>query len=196
MDNLDLFTILETLAAFATAWGLRAVGALAVLIMGRWVAGRVGNLAREALGRTAMEPMLIPFTSAIIYWGLMAFVIIAVLGLFGVPTASFVAVLGATGLAIGLALQGTLAHFASGVMILTFRPFVVGQVVQVGGTVGTVAEVGLFSTSLNTSDNVRVIVPNSQIYGQTIKNYSLNETRRIDLVVGVGYDDDIEVARN
>ena len=202
MDNLDLFTILETLAAFATAWGLRAVGALAVLIMGRWVAGRVGNLAREALGRTAMEPMLIPFTSAIIYWGLMAFVIIAVVGLFGVPTASFVAVLGATGLAIGLALQGTLAHFASGVMILTFRPFVVGQVgqvvqvVQVGGTVGTVAEVGLFSTSLNTSDNVRVIVPNSQIYGQTIKNYSLNETRRIDLVVGVGYDDDLEVARN
>ena len=193
MDNLDLFTILETLAAFATAWGLRAVGALAVLIMGRWVAGRVGNLAREALGRTAMEPMLIPFTSAIIYWGLMAFVIIAVLGLFGVPTASFVAVLGATGLAIGLALQGTLAHFASGVMILTFHPFVVGQVVEVGGTV---AEVGLFSTSLNTSDNVRVIVPNSQIYGQTIKNYSLNETRRIDLVVGVGYDDDLEVARN
>ena len=140
--------------------------------------------------------MLIPFTSASIYWGLMAFVIIAVLGLFGVPTASFVAVLGATGLAIGLALQGTLAHFASGVMILTFHPFVIGHVVEVGGTVGTVAEVGLFSTSLNTSDNVRVIVPNSQICGQTIKNYSLNETRRIDLVVGVGDEDDLEVARN
>ena len=151
--------------------------------------------AQETLGRTGMEPMLVPFTSAIVYWGLMAFVVVAVLGLFGIPTASFVAVLGAAGLAIGLALQGALANFASGVMILTFRPFVVGHSVDIAGTRGTVAEVGLFSTDLNTGDNVRVTVPNSQIYGQTIKNYSLNETRRIDLVIGVGYDDDLDVAR-
>ena len=196
MDTFDLDQLLQVFVAFATQWGIRATGAVAVLVIGRWAARKVKTVSKGALGRSGIEPMLIPFTTAMIYWGLMAFVLIAVLGLFGIPTASFVAVLGAAGLAIGLALQGTLANFASGIMILTFRPFVVGHSVEVGGTLGTVSEVGMFSTDLNTPDNVRVTVPNSQIYGQTIKNYSQNETRRIDLVIGVGYNDDLDLARN
>ncbi len=196
MLEFDLATHLDNLITLGSQWGLRVLGALAVLILGRWIAKRLRSITHEALGRTGMEPMLIPFTTSMVYWGLMAFVGIAVLGLFGVPTASFVAVIGAAGLAIGLALQGTLANFASGVMILTFRPFVVGHVVEVGGTVGTVAEVGLFSTDLNTFDNIRVTIPNSQIYGQTIKNFSANQTRRVDMIVGVSYGDDLEVARN
>jgi len=139
--------------------------------------------------------------------------VIAVLNLFGIQTASAIAVLGAAGLAvglalqgtlsnfasgvmllIGLALQGTLSNFASGVMLLIFRPFKIGDYVEVAGTAGSVQEIGVFSTILNTPDNVRIIVPNSGIYGDTVKNYSANETRRNDLVMGISYDDDIAVA--
>ena len=120
---------------------------------------------------------------------------VAVLGLFGIPTASFVAVLGAAGLAVGLALQGTLSNFAAGVMLLVFRPFGLGDLVEVAGAIGKVEEVGIFSTVLNTTDNVRVIVPNAEIFGQVIKNYTGNDQRRIDLVVGVGYDDDLALAQ-
>jgi small conductance mechanosensitive channel len=116
------------------------------------------------------------------------------MGVLGISTASFVAVLGAAGLAIALAFQGTFSNFAAGIMLLTFRPFGVGDYVEVGGSAGTVKEVGIFSCILNTPDNVEIRVPNSGIFGSTIKNFSANETRRIDLVMGVGYDDDLGVA--
>ena len=128
-------------------------------------------------------------------WLTMAFVVVAVLGLFGIPTASLVAVLGAAGLAVGLALQGTLSHFAAGVMLLVFRPFRVGDLVEVGGDVGKVKEIGIFSTVLNTTDNVRTIIPNAEVWGKPIKNYTANDTRRIDMVIGVGYGDDLSVAK-
>lgn len=195
MENLTLAELLETLVAFSATWGLSVLGALAVLIIGRWIAGRVRKGLHEHLDRAGMEPMLIPFAATMVYWGLMTFVMIAVLGLFGVPTASFIAVLGAAGLAVGLALQGTLSNFASGVMILTFRPFQVGDWVEAAGEAGTIQEVGIFSTSLNRGDNVAVTIPNGQIYGETIRNYSRNDTRRIDLVMGVGYEDDLGLAR-
>jgi small conductance mechanosensitive channel len=137
----------------------------------------------------------VPFLSGLVHALVIALVVIAVLGLFNVPTASFVAVLGAAGLAIGLALQGTLSNFAAGVMLLTFRPFKVGQFVEVSGVSGTVQAIGLFSTSLNTPDNVHVTVPNGEVFGKLIKNYSANDIRRIDMVVGVSYDDDLEEAR-
>jgi small conductance mechanosensitive channel len=192
----DIGGTLQTLTDMLAEFGLSALGALAVLVIGVWVAKRIRGLLRNNLGKTGLDPILIQFTSSLIYWGLLAFVVVAVLEIFGVSTASFVVVLGAAGLAVGLALQGTLSNFASGVMLLIFRPFTVGHWVEVGGVAGSVREVGIFSTVLFTGDNVRVVVPNSQVYGQTMKNYTANETRRIDLVMGVSYDDDLQVAQD
>ncbi|MFV1986086.1 MAG: mechanosensitive ion channel family protein [Gemmatimonadota bacterium] len=145
--------------------------------------------------RRNADPTLVPFVSGLIYSLCMAFVVIAVLGLFGIPTASFVAILGAAGLAVGLAMQGTLSNFAAGVMLLVFRPFRVGDLVETAGTLGVIEQIGIFTTILNSLDNVRLIVPNSEAFGGVIKNYTGNDTRRIDLVMGVGYDDDLAVAR-
>jgi small conductance mechanosensitive channel len=142
----------------------------------------------------SVDASLIPFVSNLVYFVLFAAVVIAVLGLFGIETTSLVAVLGTVGLAIGLAVQGTLANFSSGVMLLLFRPFHVGDYVDAAGVAGTVSEIGVFSTVLNTPDNVRIIVPNSGIFGATIKNFSANDTRRNDIVLGISYDDDISKA--
>ena len=138
-----------------------------------------------------VDASLVPFISNLVYFILLAAVVIAVLGLFGIETTSLIALLGTAGLAIGLALQGTLANFSSGVMILLFKPFRVGDYIEAAGSAGTVDEIGVFSTKLNTPDNVRIIVPNSGIFGATIKNYSANDTRRNDIVLGISYDDDI-----
>ncbi len=183
--------IVDAVTALVSTWGLKVVGAIAVLVIGRWVAGRVRNLTRKALERSKLDATLVPFVCSLLYYTVLTFVLIAVLGLFGIPTASFIAVLGAAGLAIGLALQGTLANFSAGVMLLVFRPFRVGDYVEAGGTAGSVDAIGVFSTTLNTPDNVHIIVPNSSVFGQTIKNYSTNATRRNDLLVGVSYDDDL-----
>jgi small conductance mechanosensitive channel len=192
----DMGGTLQNLTDILVEFGLSALGALAVLVIGIWIARRIRTALRTNLGKAGLDPILITFTASLIYWGLVAFVVVAVLGIFGVPTASFIAVLGAAGLAVGLALQGTLSNFASGVMILIFRPFTVGHWVEVGGVAGSVREIGIFSTVLFTGDNVKVVVPNSQVYGQTMKNYTANETRRIDLVMGVSYDDDLQVAQD
>jgi small conductance mechanosensitive channel len=195
MGDYDLSGLGALAMSLVTTWGLRVVGAIAVLLIGRWVAARIRNGVRAALERRQTDETLSPFLSGIAYWLTMAFVVVAVLGLFGIPTASLVAVLGAAGLAVGLALQGTLSHFAAGVMLLVFRPFRVGDGVEVGGDRGKVEEIGIFSTVLNTPDNVRTIIPNAEAWGKPIKNYSATETRRVDLVIGVGYEDDLSVAK-
>ena len=123
--------------------------------------------------------------------GVTAVVVIAVLNLFGIETTSLIAIVGAAGLAIGLALQGTLSNFAAGVMLLIFRPFKIGDYVQVAGSAGSVVEIGVFTTTLHTPDNVRVTIPNAAVYGETISNFSANENRRVDLVMGISYSDDI-----
>jgi small conductance mechanosensitive channel len=187
--------VTEQVLAIVSTWGLQVVGAIVVLIVGRWIAGALRGTTRRALQKGKVEHTLIPFLAGIVYYVALAVVLIAVLGLFGIETTSLVAVLGAAGLAVGLALQGTLTNFSSGVMLLVFRPFKNGNFVDVAGTTGTVAEVGIFSTVLNTPDNVRIIVPNSAIYGATIRNYSAYETRRNDLVIGVSYDDDLGRAK-
>jgi small conductance mechanosensitive channel len=148
----------------------------------------------RSLEKSGTDATLIPFFSSLAYYLVLAVVLIAVLGLFGIQTTSLVAVLGAAGLAIGLAMQGTLSNFAAGVMLLIFRPFRVGDYVEAAGDAGSVAEISIFTTTLNTPDNVKIIVPNSAIYGTTIKNYSANDTRRNDIVVGVSYGDDIGLA--
>jgi small conductance mechanosensitive channel len=152
------------------------------------------SLARKVLKASPIDDILIPFLSGIVHVLTVVIVVVAAMGVLGISTASFVAVIGAAGLAVALAFQGTFSNFAAGIMLLTFRPFNVGDYVEVGGQAGTVKEVGIFSCILNTPDNVEIRVPNDQIFGATIKNYAANPTRRIDLVVGVGYDDDLGVA--
>jgi len=191
MNGIDLEQTLTALVNLTTAWGLKLVGAIAVLVIGRWIAQWTRRLVRRVMTRGDVDATLVPFVAGMVYYLILAFVAVAALGMVGVQTASMVAVLGAAGLAVGLALQGTLSSFAAGVMLLIFRPFRVGDYIEAGGTAGTVSSVGLFATTLNTPDNVRIVVPNGTVYGNTIKNYAANETRRNDMVVGISYDDDI-----
>jgi small conductance mechanosensitive channel len=181
----------QTVVTLVSTWGLQVIGAIAVLIVGRIIAGSLRRVTRRGLERAQLDAVLVPFLANGVYYLTLVVVVIAVLSLFGIETTSLIAVLGAAGLAVGLALQGTLSNFAAGVMLLIFRPFKVGDYVEVAGTAGSVQEVGIFSTVLHTPDNVKITVPNSSVYGDTIKNYSANDTRRNDLVVGISYDDDI-----
>lgn len=190
-NGFDLEAILEGVAGILSEYGLKVIGAIALLVIGRMVAGVVRSWVRRALERAKMEPTLIPFMTGMVYYALIAFLLVAVLSLFGIQTTSFIAVLGAAGLAVGLALQGTLSNFAAGVMLLVFRPFKAGDFVEAGGTAGSVIIVGVFSTTLHSPDNVRIIVPNSAIFGSIVKNYSANDNRRNDLVVGISYSDRI-----
>ena len=187
----DLKEALPGLMELVTTWGIKVLGALVVLAIGRMIAGLMRRMVVKGMQRAKFDSTLIPFLSSMVYYLLLTLVIIAVLGLFGVPTAQFVAILGAAGLAVGLALQGTLANFAAGVMLLVFRPFRVGDFVEVGGSAGSVVAIHVFSTTMNTSDNIRIIVPNGTVWGAVIKNYSVNDTRRNDMVVSVSYDDDL-----
>jgi small conductance mechanosensitive channel len=155
------------------------------------VAKIIRGSVRKALKRSSLDDTLIPFLSGLVYYLAVAVVLIAVLNLFGVQTTSLIAVLGAAGLAVGLALQGTLSNFAAGVMLLIFRPFRAGEYVEAAGVAGSVEQVGVFATILNTPDNVKITVPNSAVYGSIIKNYAANDTRRVDMVMGIAYDDDI-----
>jgi len=189
MENTE--AIVQLITTLVSTWGLRVVGAIAVLFIGRIVAGMMRGWTRRMLKKRNTDETLVPFFSNMVYYSVIAAVVIAVLGIFGIPTASFVAVLGAAGLAVGLALQGTLSSFAAGVMLLIFRPFKTGDLVEAGGSTGVVEEISLFTTLLRTPDNVKKIVPNSEIYGATISNYTDIERRRVDMVVGIGYDDDI-----
>jgi small conductance mechanosensitive channel len=191
MDNPQ--EIVDLVTGLVTTWGLRVVGAIAILIVGRMVAGWARRVTRKALERSNVDNTLVPFLSKGVYYVLLAVVAIAVLSSFGVQTASLVAVLGAAGLAVGLALQGTLSNFAAGVMLLVFRPFKVGDFIDAAGTMGSVVEIGVFSTTMKSPDNVLIVVPNAQIYGQIIKNFNGFDTRRVDMVVGVSYDDDLTV---
>jgi small conductance mechanosensitive channel len=194
MDQFNIEAILGQIATLISAWGLKIIGAIAVLVIGRFVARWARRLVRRLMERGSADATLVPFVASMVYYLIIAFVAVAVLGMVGVQTASMVAVLGAAMFAVGLALQGTLSNFASGVMLLVFRPFEVGHYIDAGGTAGSVLAIGLFSTTLNTPDNVRIVVPNSAVYGNTIKNYAANDTRRNDMVVGVSYDDDLGVA--
>jgi small conductance mechanosensitive channel len=190
----QLEDLLARVITLITDWGLKVLGALVVLIIGRMIAKAVRKGVRKALERGKMDPTLVPFVSSLSYYLVMAFVLIAVLGMVGIETASMIAVLGAAGLAVGLALQGTLANFASGVMLLIFRPFHTGDFIEAAGVAGSVDTVGIFTTTLNTPDNVRIVLPNGTVWGQVIKNYATNATRLVDLVMGISYDDDIGAA--
>lgn len=196
MDK-EVRAIADQVIEIITVYGIDVLGALAILVIGWLAAGWIRNMVDRGLGKVPnMDSTLRPFLSNIVRWIILAFVIVAVLGQFGVETTSIIAVLGAAGLAIGLALQGTLANVASGVMLLILRPFKVGDFVAAGSLSGTVVEIGLFTSELKTADGVYIMAPNSQIWNQVITNYGRNPTRRIDIVVGIAYDDNIDEAQS
>lgn len=165
---------------------------LIIFIIGRWIAKSISSIAKKGFKKSDMDETLIGFLGTIIYSLLMVMVVIVALGVVGIQTTSFVAVLGAAGLAVGLALQGSLSNFASGVMIIIFKPFKVGDFVSAGGEAGIVEGISLFTTNMRTPDNKEVIVPNSAITSGSITNFTARDTRRMDLVFGVGYGDDIK----
>jgi small conductance mechanosensitive channel len=174
------------------ALGLQVMGAIAILIAGWIVSGWAARIVRQGLDRSPRFDRTIGLVFAqVTRWAVLLLTFVAVLQQFGVPVASLVAVLGAAGLAIGLALQGALSNVASGVMLLGLRPFKVGDAVEIAGTMGLVDEIGLLTTKLHTFDNVGVHIPNSSIWGQPIKNLSEFDTRRLEMTFGIGYSDDI-----
>ncbi|MDG1995937.1 MAG: mechanosensitive ion channel [Emcibacteraceae bacterium] len=185
----------DMIIELGTEYGLNIVFALLILIIGFMIAGKVRKAVMNLCSRSSrIDNTLGAFFSSIARYVIIIFTVLAVLGRFGVETASLIAILGAASLAIGLALQGTLSNVASGVMLLMFRPFKVGEFIDAGGHAGTIKHLGLFVTEMATGDNVKIIIPNGQIWGSSIKNFSANATRRVDLVIGIGYDDDIDKA--
>lgn len=192
----DLNSIdLVALQAIVMSWSGKIIAALFVFLVGKWLAKKLATLLTKLLERGKVDLTLTKFLHNIVYYAIVIAVVIAAAGQLGINTTSFLTVVGAASLAIGLALKDSLGNFASGVMLILFRPFSVGDAVIVGGETGTVVEVTIFNTVLNTGDNQRKIIPNSSISNSTITNITANPTRRIDMVVGISYDDDIRLAK-
>ncbi|MDP6266410.1 MAG: mechanosensitive ion channel [Arenicellales bacterium] len=191
MNQDQIQALLDQLASYA----LDAVGALVILLVGWWIAGRTQYLVRRALDRVPrIDDTLKPFLSSSVRYFVIVITFVAVLAEFGVQTTSIIAVLGAAGLAIGLALQGTLQNIAAGIMLLVLRPFRVGEYIDAGGVSGTVDAINLFTTDMTTYDGVYRSVPNAELWNRNILNYSRNPTRRLDIPVGIAYEDDVERA--
>lgn len=180
---------------YVIPYGLNFIFALVIFIVGKIVVKSLVKLIKNLLGKAKTDQILVDFIAGIVSSLLMLFVIIAAVGQLGVDTTSLVALIGAAGLAIGLSLQSSLQNFASGVMLIVFRPFTSGDFVEVAGIAGVVEKITIFSTQLRTGDNKEMIVPNGKIYGDVITNYSAKPTRRVDMVFGIGYDDDIKQAK-
>lgn len=197
MDNMEeqVSIVVDALINAGTEYGLNFLGAVAILIIGAWIAGKVKKAVLNGLGKLKnFDDTLKPFLANVAKYAVMIVVIIAVLNQFGVQTASIIAVLGAAGLAIGLALQGTLANVAAGVMLLALRPFKTGDVIDVNGELGKAIEIGLFATELKTGDGVFKAIPNSAVWSGTITNFSKNKIRRVDVLASIAYSDDLEKA--
>lgn len=191
MDN-----VANQLTVFVTTYGIKVIGAIIILILGRIAAGIGRKIVKKVLEKSKTDPAVVSFVGSMVYFLILIFAVLAALAKFGIQTASFVAILGAAGFAIGFALQGSLANFAAGVLILVLRPFKVGNFIDGAGVAGTVKAIQLFTTVLATPDNVKIMVPNGKLFGDTIKNFSGFDTRRVDLVIGIGYTSDIQKAND
>ena len=193
--NLESLSIPPDTWNLILSFGARVLGALlvvfAAMLVSRWLARQV----QRACERAKIEATLSKFAGKLIRWGVMVVAIVMAMGTFGIKTTSFAAILGAAGLAIGLAMQGTLSHLAAGVMLLIFRPFKVGDTVEIGGKRGKVDEIDIFFTILDTPDNRRFILPNGQVFGQPIENVTFHPTRRADVLVGTDYGADLDRVR-
>jgi len=186
---------MDMIVELGTTYGLNIVFAIIILIIGMMIAGWAKRLVLKLCGKSkTIDDTLGAFFSSLVRYIVIIFTILAVLDRFGVETASLIAILGAASLAIGLALQGTLSNVAAGVMLLIFRPFKVGEFIDAAGHAGSIKHLGLFVTEMATGDNVKIIIPNSQVWGSSIKNFSAHANRRVDLLIGIGYDDDIDKA--
>jgi small conductance mechanosensitive channel len=186
---------LLTLQEYVSQYGIQVLEAVLILVIGLWVAKLITKAFNKMLTKREVDVTLTKFFTAMVRISLITFVVIAAIHQAGIETMSFVAVLGGAGLAVGLALQGSLSNFASGVMLIIFKPIKVGDYIEGGGTAGSVQEIGIFVTKLNSPDNKVIFVPNSKLASDNIVNYTLNDTRRIDMVFGIGYGDDINKAK-
>ena len=195
-DKQQIYDFLDQVVDLAVQYGLDLLGAILILIAGWIFAGWVRNRVRSMLARVPhLDDTLEPMIANIVRYTILVIVVIAVLAQFGVQTTSVIAMLGAAGLAVGLALQGTLQNIAAGMMLLLLRPFRIGEYIDAEGLSGTVDEIGLFTTQMHTFDGIYLEVPNQQLWNRAIKNFSRLPTRRLDLVVGIAYDDDIGKAQ-
>ena len=192
VDWAELWSQVQTTGV---SFAIDAAIAIVIFFVGRIVAKVVSNGIRKLMRAQEVDQILESFVGNLSYWALMAFVIIAAISQVGIQTTSLIAIMGAAGLAVGLALQGSLANFAAGVLIVMFRPYRVGDFVEAAGIAGVVVQVQILTTVLKTGDNKQIVVPNGQIMSSIITNYSANDTRRVDMVVGVSYEDDIDKVR-
>ena len=192
-SNISLTQLLET---YIIPWGINIVLALAIFVIGKYIARMLTSVSKKVMTKAKVDSILVNFIGSIINTVLLLFVVVASLDQLGVDTTSLIALIGAAGLAIGLALQGSLQNLASGVMLIVFRPFNDGDLVETAGVLGVVETIGIFTTTMRTGDNREIIIPNGEIFGGTITNFSKRSTRRVDMVFGIGYDDDIKKAKD
>jgi small conductance mechanosensitive channel len=193
LENIDIMQLMQT---YVFPWGINIVMAVAIFLVGKFVVKMVVKFARKIMVKAKVDNILVNFIASIISTILLLFVVIAALDQLGVATTSLIALIGAAGLAVGLALQGTLQNLASGVMLIIFRPFNDGDFVEAAGVSGVVEAIGIFTKTMSTGDNREIIIPNGEIFGGTITNYSKRARRRVDMVFGIGYDDDIKKAKD
>lgn len=189
--SIDLPKLWEMTQSYVLDFGLKFIAALAIFLIGRWIAKAITSMVRRTMNAADTDQTLVRFLGSMLYAILLTLVILAAIGQLGIKTSGFVAILGAAGLAIGLALQGSLSNFAAGVLIILFRPYRVGDFIEAAGVSGSIEAVQIFTTVLKTGDNKQVIIPNAEVMAGVITNYSAHETRRIDMVFGCGYDDDL-----
>ena len=185
----------EIASLYIVPWAIKIALALVIFYIGRKVVGMLVGVAEKMMRRQEMDEILIRFIASLIRWVLLLFVIIAALSQLGIDTTSLIALLGAAGLAVGLSLQSSLSNFASGVMLIIFRPFTKGDFVEAGGATGVVDSISIFTTTMTTPDNKEVIIPNGAVLGGNITNFSARPTRRVDMVFGISYDDDLRKAK-
>jgi small conductance mechanosensitive channel len=190
-----LDAIKQFLATKGTDFALNLLAAILIFVIGRWLSKLISVIIAQVMTKAKVERLLVTFVQHMSYFALLAFVIIAALDRVGIKLTAAIAVLGAAALAIAFALQGSLSNFAAGILMVIFKPFKVGDFVEVSGVQGTVQEIQVLTTVINSLDNVRIIIPNAQVTSGTIRNFTANDTRRIDLTIGVSYDDDLKKAK-
>jgi len=193
MENVDVY--MEKAVELTMTYAPKLLLAIVTLVVGLWIIGGITKAIKASLTKAKVDPTLVPFLGNMASWMLKILLLISVASMVGIATTSFIAVLGAAGLAVGLALQGSLANFAGGVLILIFKPYVVGNLIESQGHLGVVKEVQIFNTILLTPDNKRVVIPNGVLSNGSVVNYSAEETRRVDLLIGISYSSDIPKAK-
>ncbi len=192
--EMELQSVMDRITFYLTTYGMSVIGAIIILILGRIGAGIGRSIVGRILNRYQVDCSIVSFTRTLTFTLILIFAVLAALSNFGIQTTSIVAVLGAATFAVGFALKDSLSDFAAGILLLVLQPFKGGDYIEAGGTAGTVKEMSLFTTVLTTPDNIKIMVPNSKIFGDTIKNYTANDTRRLDMTVGIGYGSSVDEA--